>query len=266
MIPSAIARWGWNSRASEPRQRIKPAVEWTDEGIVTGVRRHGESGAIVELLTRTRGRHLGLVRGGASRRMAPLLQPGNTLHAVWRARVEGQLGTLQVEPVTLRADALMRSPHAAYGVSHITSLIRLLPEHDPHPSLYAVCGAVLDALETPRAAAVLLARFEIVMLGELGFGLELERCAATGSREDLTYVSPRTGRAVSRVAGAPLADKLLALPTFLIATQIVPTRQELEDAFRLSAYFLNRHVMEPRGIALSDARAAFISALGRLDQ
>lgn len=266
MIPSVIAKWGSNSRANDANRRVVPAVEWADEGIVTGVRRHGESGAIVELLTRTRGRHLGLVRGGASRRMAPLLQPGNTLHAVWRARIEGQLGTLQVEPLALRADALMRFPHAAYGVSHIASLVRLLPERDPHPSLYGVCGAVLDALETPRAAAVLLARFEIVMLGELGFGLELERCAATGSRDDLAYVSPRTGRAVSRMAGAPLAAKLLPLPTFLIATQIVPTRNELEQAFRMSGYFLNRHVMEPRGIALSDARAAFISALSRLDQ
>lgn len=264
MIPSGIAKWGSNSRASDAQGRL--AVEWTDEGIVTGVRRHGETSAVLELLTRTRGRHLGLVRGGASRRLAPLLQPGNTLHAVWRARVEGQLGTYQVEPLLLRTDALMSAPHAAYGLSHITSLLRLLPERDPHPSLYHVCAAVLDALETPRAAATLLARFEIVMLGELGFGLELERCAATGSRDDLAYVSPRTGRAVSRGAGAALADRLLPLPTFLIATQIVPTRGEIEDAFRMSGYFLNRHVMEPRGIALSDARAAFISALSRLDQ
>lgn len=241
-------------------------LEWTDEGIVTGVRRHGESGAVLELLTRARGRHLGLVRGGASRRLAPLLQPGNTLHATWRARIEGRLGTYQVEASSLRTDALTRAPHGAYGVSHMTSLIRLLPERDPHPALYEVACAILDALETQRATAILLARFEITMLAELGYGLALDQCAATGSRDDLVYVSPRSGRAVSRNAGAELAHKLLPLPSFLLATQMVPTRGELEDAFRLSGYFLNRHIMEPRGIALSDARAAFISSLGRLDQ
>ncbi|TCT02399.1 DNA repair protein RecO [Aquabacter spiritensis] len=236
-------------------------MEWTDEGIVTGVRRHGEGSAIVELLTRERGRHAGLVRGGLSRRLAPLLQPGNRLHIVWRARIDTQLGQYTVEPVRLRADALMRTRHAAYGISHITSLVRLLAERDPHPGLFGVLDAVLDAFDAPGDAAILLARFEMAMLTELGIGLDLTRCAATGSREDLIYVSPRTGRAVSAGAGAALADRLLPLPSFLIASQVRPTPAELAAAFRLTGYFLSRRILEPRGLALSDARAAFIAAM-----
>ncbi len=241
-------------------------MEWTDEGIVTGVRRHGEGSAIVELMTYARGRHMGLVRGGMSRRLAPLLQPGNTLSITWRARLDEQLGTLVVEPLKLRAEALMRDPHGAYGVSHITSLIHLLAERDPHPGLFGILDAVLDAFEDAASAAILMARFEVAMLAELGFGLDLDACVATGTRDDLIFVSPRSGRAVSASAGAPFADKLLPLPTFLIATQVKPTLPELEEAFRMTGYFLTRRVMEPRGLVLSDARAAFIAAMRRRDQ
>ncbi|WP_127089777.1 DNA repair protein RecO [Aquabacter cavernae] len=241
-------------------------MEWSDEALVTGVRRHGEASAIVELLTFTRGRHMGLVRGAFSRRLAPWLQPGNTLHVTWRARLEDQLGTFSVEPLALRAEALMRLAHAAFGVSHMASLIRLLPERDPHPALYRVCQTILDTFEDPRDAAILMARLELALLSELGFGLDLETCAATGGREDLIYVSPRSGRAVSAQAGAPYADRLLPLPTFLLATQIRPTADEIAEAFRLTGHFLSRHIMEPRGFALSDARAAFIASVARQAQ
>lgn len=241
-------------------------MDWSDEGLVTGVRRHGETSAIVELLTLSRGRHLGLVRGGFSRRLAPVLQPGNTLHVTWRARLEDQLGTFSVEPLVLRAEGLMRAAHAAYGITHMTSLIRLLPERDPHPGLYRVCQTILDAFDEPRDAAILMARFELAILSEMGFGLDLETCAATGGREDLVFVSPRSGRAVSAKAGAPYAERLLPLPSFLLANQIRPTGAEIAEAFRLTAHFLSRHILEPRGFALSDARAAFIASVERQAQ
>lgn len=258
MIRSAIARWGSNSRTE-----TDTAVEWTDAGIVLGVRRHGETGAIVDLMTRERGRHGGLVRGGTSRRLAALLQPGNTLHAVWRARLEGQLGLMTVEPLTLRSDALMRSAHGSFGVTHLVSLMRLLPERDPHPGLFASLDAILDAFDEPAHAGELLARFEMALLGELGFGLDLTTCAATGGNNDLAYVSPRSGRAVSRSAGEPYADKLFGLPTFLIGGIVPPTLPEMEEALRMTGFFLSTRVLEPRGLALGEARASFLSALRR---
>ncbi|MGU3493908.1 DNA repair protein RecO [Xanthobacteraceae bacterium A53D] len=238
-------------------------MEWTDEGIVLGVRRHGESGAVVDLMTRTRGRHAGLVRGGSSQRMAALLQPGNTLHAVWRARIETQLGLLTIEPLTLRSEALMRSAHASYGLTHLCALLRLLPERDPHPGLFATFGAILDAFEAPAAAGELMARFEMAMLQELGFGLDLSRCAATGGNNDLAYVSPKSGRAVSRSAGDPYADRMFRLPTFLIGGILPPDLADMEEALRMTGYFLESRVMEPRGLRMPEARAGFLAALRR---
>jgi len=237
-------------------------VEWSDLGIVTGVRRHGETSAVVELLTRDRGRHLGLVRGGLSRRRASLLQPGNTLAVTWRARLDEQLGSFVLEPVQVRGEMLMRLPHAAYGITHMSSLVHLLAEREPHGRLYDILDAILDAFEHPQAAAELMARFELAILGELGFGLDLEICAATGGRNDLIFVSPRTGRAVSAAAGAPYSQKLLPLPGFLTGGA-PPDPQAIEDAFKLTGYFLTRRVMEPRGLFLSDARAGFLNALRR---
>src|SRR5215467_12143109 len=145
-------------------------MEWTDEGIVLGVRRHGESSAIVELLTRERGRHLGLVRGGAGSRMRPLLQPGNTVRAVWRARLDEHLGAYTIEGMRLRAASLLASSHAVYGVTHLAALVRLLPERDPHSDIYGMMEMTLDRLTDPSVAAIDLVRFELAMLGELGFG------------------------------------------------------------------------------------------------
>src|SRR6201985_2174030 len=190
-------------------------MEWSDDGIVLGVRRHGESSAIVELLTRAHGRHLGLVRGGAGSRMRPLLQPGNGVHAVWRARLDEHLGTYAIEGTRLRAAALLASSHAVYGVTHLAALARLLPERDPHEDIFELLEHTLDDFDEPGEAAVHLVRFELAMLSELGFGLDLDNCAATGETTDLIYVSPKSGGAVSRTAGAPWRDKLLRLPSFL---------------------------------------------------
>jgi DNA repair protein RecO (recombination protein O) len=239
-------------------------MEWTDEGIVLGVRRHGESSAIVELLTRDHGRHLGLVRGGASSRMRPLLQPGNGVRAVWRARLDEHLGTYAVEGMRLRAASLLSSSYAVYGVTHLAALARLLPERDPHEDIYDMLQHTLDDFDEAGIAAVHLVRFELAMLAELGFGLDLDNCAATGETSDLVYVSPKSGGAVSRVAGEPWRDRLFRLPAFLRPGEGGSngwSDQDLQDGFRLTGWFLLRHVLEPRGQGHSDARDGFINAV-----
>src|SRR5581483_4907392 len=168
-------------------------MQWSDEGIVLGVKRHGEANAILELMTCDHGRHLGLVRGGAGSRLRPVLQLGNRVSATWRARLDEHLGHYQVEALDLAAARLFDTRHAVYGVTHLGALCRLLPERDPHPQIYAALQEVLGGLLDPRLAARQIVQFELSLLAELGFGLDLEQCAATGSREDLDYVSPRTG-------------------------------------------------------------------------
>ena len=241
-------------------------MEWTDDGIVLGVRRHGESSAIVELLTRGHGRHLGLVRGGAGSRMRPLLQPGNSVRAVWRARLDEHLGYYAVEGTRLRAATVLASSHAVYGVTHLASLARLLPERDPHQDIYDMLDRTLDDFDDVGDAAVHLVKFELAMLAELGFGLDLENCAATGETSDLVYVSPKSGSALSRQAGEPWRDRLLRLPPFLRGAGGGSngwTDQDLQDGFRLTGLFLLRHVLEPRGQRHSDAREGFISAVAK---
>jgi DNA repair protein RecO (recombination protein O) len=231
---------------------------------VLGSRRHGEANAILELMTREHGRHLGLVRGGASTRLKPVLQPGNSVMATWRARLEEHLGYFTVEGVDLRAASFLSVAHALYGVTHLAALTRLLPERDPHESVYATLDAVLDQLGDAATVAVLAARFELQLLAELGFGLDLSSCAATGALDDLAYVSPKSGRAVSRAAGEPWRERLLALPPFLVdeAAQS-PTADELAAAFALTGFFFARHVYEPRGETLPESREHFIAAVTR---
>jgi len=240
-------------------------MEWTDDGIVLGVRRHGESSAIVELLTRAHGRHLGLVRGGAGSRMRPLLQPGNSVHAIWRARLDEHLGTYAIEGTRLRAATLLGASHAAYGVTHLAALARLLPERDPHEDIYDMLDRTLDDFDDAGGAAVHVVRFELAMLAELGFGLDLENCAATGETTDLIYVSPKSGGAVSRAAGEPWRDRLMRLPPFLRGGEQLNgwSEQDLQDGFQLTGRFLLRHVLEPRGQGHSDARDGFINSVTR---
>ena len=238
-------------------------MRWSDEGIVLGVKRHGEANAILELLTREHGRHLGLVRGGFGSRLKPVLQPGNTVSASWRARLDEHLGHYVVEGLRLRVASFFSAPHAIYGVSHLAALMRLLPERDPHPSIYEALDGILNCLDDAPASAPLVVRFELQLLSELGFGLDLERCVATGTSGDLVYVSPKSGRAVSRTAGEPWADKMLRLPVFLREPHATPANRDLADGFALTGYFLSRHVLEPRGLTLGDERAHFIAALNR---
>jgi DNA repair protein RecO (recombination protein O) len=246
-------------------------MEWTDEGIVLGIRRHGEANAIVELLTHAHGRHLGLVRGGAGARLRPVLQPGNTLRAVWRARLDEHLGNYVVEGLSLRASTLLSLPHALFAATHLAGLARLLPERDPHQSVYEMLEAILDHLDDPRDTAAAVIRFEMMLLAELGFGLELGRCAATGTTGELAYVSPKSGGAVSRAAGEAWRDRLLRLPPFLREGDApageahdAPTSDaDLHDGFAITGLFLNRHVFEPRGLVEPSARQSFIDAVMR---
>jgi len=240
-------------------------MEWTDEGIILGVRRHGEANAILEVMTRTHGRHLGLVRGGAGSRLRPILQPGNSVRANWRARLDEHLGHYSVEGLHLRAAELMGAAHAVYGVTHLGALCRLLPERDPHEAVHDQLEAILDHISDRTWAAAAVARFEMTILTECGFSLDLDSCAATGARDDLIYVSPRSGRAVSRTAGAPWRDRLLRLPEFLRDDDVEavhPPHEDVKDAFALTGFFLTRHVLEPRGLHFADARAAFLATLG----
>ena len=241
-------------------------MEWTDEGIVVGVRRHGEAAAIVDVLTVEHGRHMGLVRGGAGSRMRPILQPGNTIRVVWRARLDEHLGHYMVEGLRLRAGEFLGASYALYGLNHVCALVRLLPERDPHPALHAALFELLEGFGEARQAAVRLARFELHLLAELGFGLDLDECAATGVREELVYVSPKSGRAVSRAAGAPWQDRLLRLPQFLSADEapVAVAREDLADGFAITGFFLARHVLEPRGSALPEARGQFVTAVLRV--
>lgn len=239
-------------------------MDWTDDGIVLGTRRHGESSAIVEVMTREHGRHLGLVRGGSASRLRPLLQPGNMLRIVWRARLDEHLGNYTVDAINLRAGGLMIAAHAIYALTHLATLVRLLPERDPHENVFDALDDILGHLDAPAVAAALIVRFELDMLSELGFGLDLGSCAATGVTGDLVYVSPKSGRAVSREAGAAWHDKLLQLPAFLGGTpKESPSTAELADGFALTGHFLARHALEPRGQVLADARAHFIAAVLR---
>jgi DNA repair protein RecO (recombination protein O) len=184
---------------------------------------------------------------------------------VWRARLDEHLGYYVVEGTRLRAATLLTSAHATYGITHLASLVRLLPERDPHEDIYEMLERTLDDFDDVGEAAVHLVRFELAMLAELGFGLALDHCAVTGETTDLIYVSPKSGGAVSRGAGEPWRDRLLRLPPFLRQGEVQDdlTDEDLQDGFRLTGLFLLRHVLEPRGQAHSDARAGFINALTR---
>jgi DNA repair protein RecO (recombination protein O) len=239
-------------------------MQWTDDAIVLGVKRHGEANAIAELFTREHGRHLGLVRGGFGSRLKPVLQAGNSVSATWRARLDEHLGTYTVEPLHVRTAAMFSSHHALFAVTHLAALARLLPERDPHEAVYGEFEMILGRLDDAHVVAAQVARFELRMLSELGFGLDLGSCAATGTTDELIYVSPKSGRAVSREAGAPWHDRLLRLPVFLNDPEAVPSTHDLADGFALTGHFLERHVLQARGLAMPDARTHFLAAVSRL--
>jgi DNA repair protein RecO (recombination protein O) len=238
-------------------------MEWTDQGIVLSARPHGEGGMVVSLLTEEHGRHAGFVPGGSSRRARPTWQPGNLVEVSWRARLSEQLGNYAGE---------LREPHAARALDSATELAGLsaacavidsaLPEREPHPAMFAALSAFLGTLGHPGWPGIYV-RIELGLLQELGFGLDLEKCAVTGDTDDLTYVSPKTGRAVSRAAAGPYKEKLLELPGFLSTGGLPADAEELRQGLELTGFFLERHVFWPHNKPLPAARSRLMETLQR---
>jgi len=241
-------------------------MEWTDQGIVLSSRLHGETGLVASLLTRAHGRHAGFIHGGVSRKSRPVWQPGNVVEVAWRARLSEQLGNYTGE---------LREPHAARALDDATALAGLaagcamvdaaLPEREPHPAMYEGFHAFLGALGHAGWPAIYV-RLELGLLQELGFGLDLGQCALTGATEDLAFVSPKTGRAVSRTAAEPWRDRLVALPSFLSTGGLPSDAGELRQGLDLTGFFLERHVFWPHNKPLPAARARFMETLLRQEQ
>jgi DNA repair protein RecO (recombination protein O) len=239
-------------------------MQWSDEAIVLTVRPHGETAAVVELMTRSHGRHMGLVHGGRSRKARPVLQTGNHVDATWKARLSEHLGHMSVELRKGYAAGAMDDPGALAGLSSMCALSRLLPERDPHPALFEVTLFVLSFLDDSTVWPALMVRWELALLAELGFGLDLTVCASTGSNDQLIYVSPKSGRAVSASAGEPYKDKLLVLPQFLTnARDRSATGADVVAGFKLTGYFLEHRVLGPRGEHLPEVRNRILAGIHR---
>lgn len=239
-------------------------MEWQDEGIVVARRRHGESAAVVTLLTRAHGRHAGLVRGGAGRRAGGLYQAGTLVSARWRARLAEHLGSFVCEMSEAIAARLLDDPAQLDALGATCAIVETaLPEREPHPKIFLATLDLLRRLDAP-GWPVRYVRWEIVLLAELGFGLDLTRCVATGSREDLAYVSPRTGRAVSAAAGEPYGERLLRLPQFLLdeSDDTEPGQSEIAAGLALTGHFLERSVFAPHGRPVPAARMRLVERLG----
>jgi DNA repair protein RecO (recombination protein O) len=235
-------------------------MQWDGEGLIIGVRRHGETSVIAEVMVAGRGRQLGLIRGGRSAKLAATLQPGNTVQVSWRARLEDHLGTFTLELLDGRAAALIADRAKLYASQLIVEHLRLLPERDPHDRLLALAERILDFEGSQLDLSAAVARFELALLEELGFGLDLTSCAATGVTSDLTHVSPKSGRAVSRTAAEPYATRLLKLPAFLISAA-EPTPADVSDAFKLTGHFLDLHVWMPRQVDPPAVREMFVALM-----
>lgn len=235
-------------------------MEWSGQGLVIGVRRHGESSTILEAMVLGRGRCLGLVRGGRSSRHSATLQAGNHVQLTWRARLENHLGAFTAELLHARAAELIADRTMLYAAQLLCDHLRLLPERDPHDLLLEKAIEILDDNLDEPALGVALAQFELLLLEELGFGLDLSTCALTGANENLTYVSPKSGRAASAKAAEPYRDKLLPLPQFLMDNSPAGPH-DLDAAFRLTGHFLNMHVWAVRQIQPPSVRDALINQL-----
>lgn len=239
-------------------------MEWRDQGALLSVRPHGERAAIIEVFTAEHGLHAGVVRGGASRRIAPLLQPGAQLDLTWRARLEDHIGSYTVEPIRSRAGAVLADRPALAALSSVCALLCFaLPEREPHPDLYHASLDLLDALGAAPGWQALYLRWEVRLLEELGFGLDFSRCAVTGASDDLAYVSPKTGRAVSRAGAGDWADRLLPLPDCLMG-QGPASAADLAEGLRLTGHFLEKWLAsELVGRPLPEARARCAALLAR---
>ncbi|MEM8802929.1 MAG: DNA repair protein RecO [Pseudomonadota bacterium] len=238
-------------------------MEWRAEGILLAVRRHGESGAIIDVFTETHGRHAGIVRGGASRKLAPVLQPGTQLDATWRARLEEHLGTFSVEPVKSRAH-LMADRTTLAGLNALAALLAFaLPEREVHGALYRQTLTVLEMMEDGSYWPLAYLRWELSLLEELGFGLDLETCAVSGAREGLTFISPKSGRAVAKGSAGQWADKLLPLSPALVG-QGDGSPQDIRDGLRVTGHFLQTWLAPSLGNKpVPAARQRFVDVVSR---
>ncbi len=239
-------------------------LEWRDQGVLLGVRRHGETSALIQAFTESHGLFAGIVRGGASRRIAPVLQPGAQLDLCWRARLSEHVGTFAVEPVKSRSDAVMRDRLALAGLNAVTALLVFcLPEREAHPRLYRHSVVLLDLLGQSDAWPLAYLRWELALLEELGFGLDLSRCAVTGGIDDLAYVSPRTGRAISAEAAGRWADRLLPLPPALLGHGDGALRG-VAAGLQTTGHFLKSGLAaQVAGRPLPDARQRLVDAIDR---
>ncbi|MCB1395493.1 MAG: DNA repair protein RecO [Rhodobacter sp.] len=214
-------------------------MDWTGEGILLLARPHGESAAIIEVLTPDRGLWKGVVRGGTGRRMAPVLQPGAQLQLAWRARLDDHLGHFTVEPLRLRAAALMADADRLAALNALCALtVFALPERAPHPRLFRVVELLLDRMAGGEAWHGAYLLFERVLLEETGFGLDLTECAVTGATEGLAYVSPKSGRAVTAAGAGIYADRLLPLPDLLVHPEAPDDRAQMAQGLRTTGHFL----------------------------
>jgi DNA repair protein RecO (recombination protein O) len=243
-------------------------VDFTDDAILLSTRRHGESAALAVLLTRAHGRHAGLVRGGAGRRWSPLLQPGAEFRATWRARLAEHLGHWTLEPGRAHAAAVLDDAGRLAALSAACALTEsAMPEREPHPALFDALRALLGSLDAVGDAVEwgeLYVRWELGLLQELGYGLDLARCAMTGATEGLTHVSPKTGHAVSAGAAAPYVDRLLRLPRFLGGAGGANRPQaEVLAGLRLTGHFLLGQVFAAHGQAAPVARARLVAFFDR---
>lgn len=238
-------------------------MEWRDEGILLSARRHGETSAIIEMFTPSQGRHLGVVRGGTSRKIAPVLQPGAQLDVAWRARLEDHMGAYVVEPVRSRAAVAMGDRLALAGLNAVVALLSFcLPEREPHRRLYERSRALLDLLGQGEVWPLAYLQWELALLEEVGYGLDLTSCAVTGAREGLVYVSPKSGRAVSAAGAGEWADRLLPLPPVLRG-EGAAGNDEIAQGFVTTGHFL-RHLAEDLGEKpLPEARARYVEAFRR---
>ena len=236
-------------------------MEWRDQGLIIGTRKHGENAVIIEAMTTKHGRHLGLVRGGRSRRFAAILQPGNTVELNWRTRLEDHLGAFSVEAISLRAAALMQSRDRLSLSQLICEHLRVLPERDPHPRLLAEANAMHDNEADGYPLGCALASFEMRLLNELGFGIDVASCALTGEQTGLAYISPKTGRAVTAEAAQPYLSKLMRLPHMFGGALDLSEKDEVEAAFSLTEHFLNMHIWLPRQLSPPSMRERLIISL-----
>lgn len=228
------------------------------------VRRHGETSAIIDVFTQDHGRHAGVVRGGTSRKVAPILQPGAQLDVAWRARLEEHIGSYQVEPVRSRAAAAMGSRLALAGLNAVTSILSFcLPEREAHGALFAHTERLMDLLGQDELWSLAYLRWEVILLEEMGFGLDLNECAVTGAREGLCYVSPKSGRAVSHQGAGEWADRLLPLPQVLLGQGAAPD-SEIAQGLELTGYFM-RHKLAQELVhkPLPEGRQRFVDLFVR---